>query len=135
MRAAFGGNLGGITSGVLGAVPETARALRLDVIFPVRGLKRELSTTSGYELLVPDNWLADQTIARRRAVQLAQALDPPSLREASARRSTEPESAFGPPGSSGEMNIRRGAPHEAGSTTGRADVCSLLPAQRNRGGR
>ena len=104
----FGGNLGGATTWLLGLAPERARALRLDAVFPVDGLKRVLSTSASYELLVPKDWLADQTIARRRAA-LAELergpLDPPSLRAANARRSALPDSAYGPPGSSGEENI------------------------------
>lgn len=38
---AFGGNLFGVTSGVLGSLaPETSRDARLDVLFPVGGFKR-----------------------------------------------------------------------------------------------
>ena len=102
------GNLGGVTSQLLSSSPENARALRLDALFPVAGLKRVVSTSAGYELLIPDTWLADQTIARRRAA-LAELergpLDPPSLRAASVRRSALPDSAYGPPGSTGEENI------------------------------
>ena len=104
----LGGNLGGATSGILGLAPERARALRLDALFPVAGFKRVVSTSSAYEMLIPQSWLADQTIARRRAA-LAELergpLDPPSLRAANARRSALPDSAYGPPGSSGEDNI------------------------------
>ena len=106
--AALGGNLGGITTELLSAAPEQARSLRLDTLFPVGGLKRAVSTTAGYELLVPADWLADQTLARRRAAQQELArgpLDPPSLRAASRRASGEPDNAWGPPGSSGENNM------------------------------
>jgi hypothetical protein len=105
---ALGGNLGGITSRLLGAAPETSRALRLDTLFPIDGTKRVVSTSVGYELLVPDTWLADQTVARRKAAaqELSRGpLDPPPLRRAAARRPEEPDSAYGPPGSSGEENI------------------------------
>lgn len=38
---AFGGNLFGVTSGVLGSLaPEASRDARLDVLFPVGGFKR-----------------------------------------------------------------------------------------------
>ena len=104
----LGGNLGGATSWVLGLAPERAQELRLDALFPVAGFKRVVSTSASYEMLIPQNWLADQTIARRRAA-LAELergpLDPPSLRAANARRSALPDSAYGPPGSSGEDNI------------------------------
>ena len=104
----FGGNLGGATSWLLSLAPERAQALRLDAVFPVAGYKRVVSTSASYELLIPQDWLADQTIARRRAA-LAELergpLDPPSLRAAAARRSALPDSAYGPPGSTGEDNI------------------------------
>ena len=104
----FGGNLGGATSWLLGLAPERAQALRLDALFPVAGYKRVVVTSSSYEMLIPQDWLADQTIARRKAA-LAELergpLDPPSLRAAAARRSALPDSAYGPPGSTGEDNI------------------------------
>lgn len=38
---ALGGNLFGITSGLLGALaPDASRDARLDVLFPVKGFKR-----------------------------------------------------------------------------------------------
>ena len=108
LAISLGGNLGGVTSQLLSSAPEQARALRLDALFPVAGLKRVVATGAGYEMLIPATWLADQTIARRRA-ELAELqrgpLDPPSLRAANARRSALPDSAYGPPGSSGEANI------------------------------
>lgn len=97
-----------MTTAVLSLSPDLSRALRLDSLFPVDGLKRVVSTTEGYELLVPEGWLADQTIARRKAAQAEMArgpLDPPSLRSVRARRPEEPDSAYGPPGSTGEENI------------------------------
>jgi hypothetical protein len=105
--AALGGNLGGVTTALVNAAPEQSRSLRLDVLYAVGGLKRELSTGNGYELLVPADWLADQTIVRRRAEQAERefALDPPALRAARARRAAEPDTAFGPAGSTGEENI------------------------------
>jgi hypothetical protein len=105
---ALGGNFCGVTSALLGTNVETARALRLDVLFPVGGCKRVLNTGAGYELLVPKDWLADQTVARRKAMQAELSrgpLDPPSLRGAAARRVEEPDAAWGPPGSTGEQNL------------------------------
>lgn len=110
---ALGGNLGGVSSGLLGAAPPAAvRALRLDALFPVRGLLRHPG--DGFELLAPTSWLADQTLARRAAARVAP-LDPPSLRDARARRGggggagpaapPEPVAAFGPAGSTGETNV------------------------------
>jgi hypothetical protein len=37
---ALGGNLFGVTSGVLGLAPEKAGQLKLDVIYPIKGYKR-----------------------------------------------------------------------------------------------
>jgi hypothetical protein len=105
---ALGGNFCGVTSALLGTNVEEARALRLDVLFPVGGCKRVLNTGAGYELLVPKDWLADQTVARRKAMQAELSrgpLDPPSLRGAAARRVEEPDAAWGPPGSTGEQNL------------------------------
>lgn len=104
---ALGGNLGGITTALLSTQPERARALRLDALFPVGGLLRHVDGSEGFELLYPVSWLADQTIARRRAAALeAQSpLDPPSLARQERRRVGEPVVAFGPPGTSGEENL------------------------------
>ena len=104
---AFGGNLGGVTSAVLETQPAAARALRLDLLFPVGGYLRHVDTTNGFEFIHPEKWLADQTLARRQAQRLeAQSpLDPPSLRAQRRRASAEPVVAFGPPGSSGEENM------------------------------
>lgn len=108
LAVVLGGNLGGVTTQLLSTAPERARALRLDAVYPIGGLRREVHASAGYELCIPTDWLADQTVARRRAA-LAELergpLDPPSLRAASARRSSLPDSAYGPPGSSGEANI------------------------------
>ena len=66
------GNFGGATSLLLSstdAAAALARSLRLDVLFPVRGAKRALAPDGGgYEFVYPRSWLADQTVARRRAV-------------------------------------------------------------------
>jgi hypothetical protein len=37
---ALGGNLFGVTSGVLGLAPEKAGQLKLDIIYPIKGYKR-----------------------------------------------------------------------------------------------
>lgn len=106
-RTAFGGNLGGVTSAVLGAQPDTARVARLDTLFPVGGFLRHIDYSLGYEFLHPSFWLADQTLARRQAAALEaqSALDPPSLASRPRRNSGEPIIAFGPPGTSGEENM------------------------------
>lgn len=103
---ALGGNLGGISSFLLSLQPETARSLRLDALFPLDGCLRHVD--AGFELLAPSSWLADQTLARRKA-QAVQALDLPALREirplAPRRVVPEPVVGFGPPGGNGETNM------------------------------
>lgn len=37
---ALGGNLFGVTSGLLGLAPEASKSARLDVLYPVQGFKR-----------------------------------------------------------------------------------------------
>ncbi|KAG2487221.1 hypothetical protein HYH03_014194 [Edaphochlamys debaryana] len=65
---ALGGNLGGVTSALLGLDGgEAAGRLRADVLVPVRGHKRCYDEGLGFEFVYPAYWLADQTIARRRA--------------------------------------------------------------------
>ena len=61
------------------------------------------------EFQYPSQWLADQTLAVRAAqrAERMRSLDLPALdplRKKSERDLTEPISAFGPPGSSGEEN-------------------------------
>lgn len=45
---ALGGNLGGITSFLLGFEPDTSRKLKLDVVYPVNGYKRCFDTVNGF---------------------------------------------------------------------------------------
>ena len=117
------GNFGGATSLLLSstdAAAALARSLRLDVLFPVRGYKRALAPDGGgYEFVYPRAWLADQTVARRRAVAAelsrplldgpqpsAAALEARRRRASSSRAAPPgPEVAFGPAGSSGETNV------------------------------
>lgn len=79
----------------------------------MNGYSRCLDTQNGFTFVYPASWLADQTLYRRYAerVERQAALDPPSLSRARARRgggAPEPSAAYGPPGSSGEENIRSG---------------------------
>ena len=117
---ALGANFLGLTSAILGAVDDGKPAMRwnLDVLFPVKGMKRCLDRDNGYTFTYPSPWLADQLLYQRYAKRVEQQnpLDPPSLRKAKQRRDpTEPTAAFGPPGSSGELNISCVvAPIEAG---------------------
>ncbi|KAG1660031.1 hypothetical protein FOA52_010016 [Chlamydomonas sp. UWO 241] len=109
---ALGGNLGGITSFLLGLDGgRIASKSRLDVLVPVLGHKRCVNYVEGFEFTYPEQWLADQTVAVRQAqrAEASRSLDLPSLRSPTtqprARQVAEPVAAFGPPGSTGEENI------------------------------
>ncbi|KAF8072575.1 poc1a [Scenedesmus sp. PABB004] len=107
---ALGGNLGGVTSWLLGLDGgRLAARLHADVLVPVRGFKRCLDAANGFEFVYPAAWLADQTLLYRAAqrAEAARSLDPQPLRRPArrAREVVEPVAAFGPPGSSGEENV------------------------------
>lgn len=113
---ALGGNFLGVTGTLLGANPELAASTRLDVIYPVNGLKRCYNPEKGYEFVYPVEYLADQTMAARNAAQreAANPLDPPRPGGGSAAGKPavifgqvvqEPQSAFGPMGGNGEENV------------------------------
>ena len=113
----IGGNLGGVTSALLSSTDgaaAAARAAQLDVILPVRGSKRCAPLGAGYEFTYPAAWLADRTVAERRAAagERARSLDPPPLTGEGAaaagpvgRAPPLPDSAFGPPDTAGETNV------------------------------
>ena len=123
----LGGNLGNSTTKLLCAAPSgvtsAARRLRVDVVVPMcldggaggdeKQLlyKRFVDQGSGAEFVYPASWLADVTIAQKRAESQAArtALDFPQPSRASAARragaSMLPLAAFGPQNSSGELNI------------------------------
>ncbi|KAL6324172.1 hypothetical protein AAG906_006443 [Vitis piasezkii] len=75
---AIGANFAGITSSLLGFSPETGRNLKLDVLYPIRGYSRCIETN---EDLVSKSASNDSAII------------------------SEPVVAFGPPGSTGELNV------------------------------
>nr|GMD05845.1 psbP domain-containing protein 7, chloroplastic [Ipomoea batatas] len=104
---AVGANFGGITSFLLGVSPESARSLKLDVLYPIGGYSRCLEANEGFEFLYPSNWVGDQTLLYRTAEKVERSLDPPALNSSEKRRRNvnEPVVAFGPPGSSGELNV------------------------------
>ena len=103
---ALGANFLGVTSLVLRANEPLARALKLDTVYEVSGYRRDRNEEKGYEFLFPNEYLADQTIARRNAMRKAQSLDLPSLRDTKGQKNVgEPESAFGPMGTNGEENM------------------------------
>ncbi|KAJ4802149.1 Photosystem II reaction center PsbP family protein [Rhynchospora pubera] len=107
---AIGANFGGVTSFLLGLSPNTGRALRLDVLYPVSGFTRCFDLASAFEFVYPASWVGDQTLLYREAFksESQRSLDPPPLIDASKRPTrnfSEPIAAFGPPGSNGELNV------------------------------
>ncbi|XP_051145142.1 psbP domain-containing protein 7, chloroplastic [Andrographis paniculata] len=104
---AIGANFGGVTSFVLGFSPEAARSLKLDAVYPVAGYSRYIDANQGFEFVYPETWLGDQTLLYRAAGRAERSLDPPPLSDGGRRRKAvnEPAVAFGPPGSTGELNV------------------------------
>ena len=108
---ALGGNFLGITGALLGDFPDAAAPLRLDIIYPVNGLKRCYNPEKGYEFVYPEAYLGDATMAARNANRQASAtsLDPgaPSAKppQIFGQAVQEPQSAFGPMGGTGEENV------------------------------
>lgn len=109
---AVGANFGGITSFLLGLSPESGRNLKLDVLYPIGGYSRCIDTNEGFEFIYPANWVGDQTLLYRAAkkTEFQRSLDPPPLdtsKSIDPRRKNvnEPIVAFGPPGSTGELNV------------------------------
>ena len=115
----LGGNLFGATSNLLCAtsrLPSTELLrdkLRIDVLYPVCGQKRYYSQAVRAEFLYPSGWLEDFTIQKRRQALLDKrySIDPPAPNAAPRPRSDEallsllPVVAFGPPGTTGELNL------------------------------
>ncbi|KAG6437484.1 hypothetical protein SASPL_102402 [Salvia splendens] len=104
---AVGANFGGVTSFLLGFTPEAAQSLKLDALYPVRGYSRYIDTDEGFEFVYPERWLGDQRLLYRAAEKAERSLDPPPLSGGGGprRNVTEPMVAFGPPGSTGELNV------------------------------
>ncbi|QDZ22705.1 PsbP domain-containing protein [Chloropicon primus] len=84
-----------------------ARKTKLDVLYSIRGYRRCFDPDNGYTFIFPGDWLADQTLYQRyaRRVEQQNPLDPPSLKKKPRRDFSEPTAAFGPPGSTGELNV------------------------------
>ncbi|EFJ05837.1 hypothetical protein SELMODRAFT_4187, partial [Selaginella moellendorffii] len=105
----IGANFLGTTSFVLGLNPEVARSLRLDVLYPVRGFFRCFDTDKGFEFIYPQDWFGDQKILYRsiEKAEKERPLDLPALKEqrSPAKVLVEPVTAFGPPGTDGEVNV------------------------------
>merc|ERR1711977_251109 len=105
---ALGANFLGITSNILSLNTSFARRNRFDVLYPIGGYKRSLDSDNGFTFIYPERWLADQTLYNRYARKIEQhnPLDPPSLnRRKSQRDFSEPVAAYGPPGTSGALNV------------------------------
>ncbi|KAK6915586.1 PsbP, C-terminal [Dillenia turbinata] len=105
---ALGANFAGITSFLLGFSPEAGRDLKLDVLYPIGGYSRCIEPNEGFEFIYPENWVGDQTLLYRAVgkAEYERSLDPPQLSGGQHRRDlNEPIVAFGPPGSTGELNV------------------------------
>ncbi|XP_010485984.1 PREDICTED: psbP domain-containing protein 7, chloroplastic-like [Camelina sativa] len=104
---AVGANFCGITSFVLGLSPELGRNLKLDVVYPIGGYSRCIDTVQGFEFIYPVTWVGDQTLLYRAAEKSERetSLDFPPARNIRRKNVNEPVVAFGPPGSSGELNV------------------------------
>ncbi|PON81683.1 PsbP family [Trema orientale] len=105
---AVGADFLGITSFLLGLSPETSRNLKLDVLYPIGGYNRCIDTNEGFEFIYPASWVGDQRLLYRAAErkEFERSLDPPPLNNnAKSRNINEPVVAFGPPGTSGELNV------------------------------
>ncbi|XP_071700917.1 psbP domain-containing protein 7, chloroplastic [Rutidosis leptorrhynchoides] len=102
---AVGANFVGTTSFLLGLSPETTRNLKLDVLYPIKGYSRCIKSEEGFEFIYPQNWVGDQTLLYRAAgkAEMERSLDLPPLNR--RKNVNEPVVAFGPPGSSGELNV------------------------------
>lgn len=106
---AVGANFSGITSFLLGFSPNTGRNLKLDVLYPIGGYSRCIQPDEGFEFIYPATWVADQTLLYRAAERAEQerSLDPLPINSNKRRKRNvnEPVIAFGPPGSTGELNV------------------------------
>lgn len=111
----LGANFVGTTSFLLGLSPESSRSLKLDVLYPIGGYSRCIDTNEGFEFIYPASWVGDQTLLYRAAEkkEFERSLDPPPFnintksRADTGRRGnvSEPVVAFGPPASTGELNV------------------------------
>uniref|UniRef100_A0A0F7H1I0 Photosystem II reaction center PsbP family protein n=1 Tax=Francoa sonchifolia TaxID=23250 RepID=A0A0F7H1I0_9ROSI len=108
---ALGANFAGITSFILGFSPQTGRNLKLDILYPIGGYNRCIDINEGFEFIYPVDWVGDQTLLYRAAgkAEFERSLDPPPLTNTKSIGNrwniNEPVAAFGPPGSTGELNV------------------------------
>ncbi|KAI5072482.1 hypothetical protein GOP47_0012588 [Adiantum capillus-veneris] len=102
---ALGGNLAGITSFLLSLNTGLSRSLKLDVVYPINGYKRCLE--KNFEFIYPDRWVGDQRLLYRAVEKAEKQRLYGEAGVANIRTSSlvEPVVAFGPPGSSGELNV------------------------------
>jgi len=115
---ALAGNLFGVTSNLLAAIPEeTVEATGLDTYFPRGDFKR--CRENGYTFVIPKEWVADTFVALAKAQRQTKALDYQMAPAGSGRQRggggggsmTLPDSAFGPPG-----RLNRNGVSEQGDT-------------------
>jgi len=106
---AIGGNLFGVTSGLLSISPKVAADLKLDSIYPVGGFKRWVDKEDGYEFIYPQDWLQDQAVAFSQQTAGVKQLGPQPIEVTIAKRqqkpSLKPDVAFGPPGGDFKENV------------------------------
>lgn len=104
---AIGANFGGITSFVLGLSPAIGRNLKLDFVYPIGGYSRCIEPDEGFEFIYPAKWVGDQRLLYIAAEKTEReiSLDPPPAGDRRRKNVNEPVVAFGPPGSTGELNV------------------------------
>ncbi|CAM9888083.1 unnamed protein product [Discosporangium mesarthrocarpum] len=106
---ALGGNLFGVTSGVLGTLaPGAARDARLDVLFPIDGFKRCYDEQDGYEFMYPQEWVGDTGLALQKEQDREGALGMSATTGRARQRrglALRPDAAFGPQGGDGKENV------------------------------
>lgn len=94
---ALAGNLFGVTSKLLTAVPEEqVEATGLDTYFPRGDYKR--CKTQEYTFVLPKEWVADTYVELAKAQRKVQPLDYSMQEQRSGKITTLPDSAYGPPG-------------------------------------
>eukprot|EP01031_Cornospumella_fuschlensis_P047090 gene47090-57670_t len=62
---AVGANFLGVTSLALSTHPEAARALQLDVLYPVQGLQRYVDEERRFSFVFPYRWVMDPQVLTR----------------------------------------------------------------------
>lgn len=106
LAVALGGDLFGVTQALLSVAPDSARSLRLDVLYPVGGMRRHIASDRAYEFLYPKAWLADQALSLPKPGQV-RSLDATFVPRAIEARRAGPQldAAFGPPAGDRTENV------------------------------